>query len=51
VTAYDARVEIADHVSYGLLLHLCNLDLLLDSIDASKLVVNDLDLVLEKLHL
>ena len=48
---YNACVEIADHFSNRLLLHFCNFDLLLNSIDATKLVVDNLNLILEELHL
>ena len=47
---YDAGIDVADHVANRLLLQLCNLDLLFDRIQATKLIVDDLDRFLEEIH-
>ena len=47
---YNAGFEVADHVADRLLLKLCNLNLLFDRIQATKLIIDDLDRFLEEIH-
>ena len=47
----DTSVKLAPEISNGLFLQFCDLDLLVNGIDSSKLLINEVNLALVELHL